>query len=136
MTVTELDDPVLGDKLKRDAFGDGEPGEYEELRHPENIDRTLAAAKVLLAKLNSQMDIIKNRRTVGQEIGQEIDPEWFLKLANLRDRMTPRVVEFEELAKRYEARSIRQAIERHRTAAMAADCEPEPYDLELWRHAG
>lgn len=132
MTVTELDDPVLDSKLKRDAFGYPEPGEYDELRHPDNVDLTYAAARVLLAKIDSQVRIAENNKAAGRDV----NVDWFLKLINLRDRLTPRVIEFEELAKRYEARSIRQAIARHRTAAMAADCEPEPYDLELWRHAG
>lgn len=117
--------------LKQDANGHVTAEERAWLRSPENLDSVYVVLKVLVAKLTSQIEIAEGGLSRNPNYS---DPEWQRKVRSLVAKTKPLLVEFEGL---YEARrrsDLRSAIRRHRTALIAADGEPEPYDEELWRH--
>lgn len=128
MTIVETENERIEAMLKRDAFGFGEPGEEQWLRT--NVDSVYVVLKVLYAKIESQVRVAENNLGTTEER----DADWYRKVRNLEARLKPRLVEFETLYAAQRRSDLRSAIRRHRAALLAADGEPEAYDLTLWSH--
>lgn len=130
-TVEETETERIERLLKADANGHIDAADRAWLRSKDNLDSTFVVLKVLFAKLTSQIEIADHGLSWNPTYR---DPEWRRKVDGLISKLKPLLVEFEGLYEAQRRSDLRSAIRRHRTALIAADGEPEPYDEELWRH--